>query len=78
MCQIYQAKDSPDFRTGNTINIVFAGVALILWFVQKQYYRYRNACNAKKFAELGDKERRTEEEEWEEKGNRSLLFKFTT
>ncbi|KAK7449286.1 hypothetical protein VKT23_013429 [Stygiomarasmius scandens] len=76
--QIYQAKDSPDFRTGNTINIVFAGVALILWFVQKQYYRYRNACNAKKFAELGDKERRTEEEEWEEKGNRSLLFKFTT
>ncbi|PBK68460.1 MFS general substrate transporter [Armillaria solidipes] len=30
---------------GNTINICFAGVAVILWFVQKYYYYYRNTQN---------------------------------
>ncbi|KAJ3886729.1 MFS general substrate transporter [Lentinula edodes] len=76
--QIYQAKDAPDYRTGNTINIVFAGTAVCLWFVQKGYYKYRNARNAKVWAELGEDARKREEMSQEVEGNRSVLFRFTT
>ncbi|KAJ3899913.1 major facilitator superfamily domain-containing protein, partial [Lentinula edodes] len=76
--QIYQAKDAPDYRTGNTINIVFAGTAVCLWFVQKGYYKYRNARNAKVWAELGEDARKREEISQEVEGNRSVLFRFTT
>ncbi|THG98855.1 hypothetical protein EW145_g7359 [Phellinidium pouzarii] len=76
--QIYKADDSPNFRRGNTINIVFAGTATVLWVVQKYYYKYRNARNAKRFAALSDAEREREELEMEQKGNRSVTFHFTT
>ncbi|GAW09809.1 MFS general substrate transporter [Lentinula edodes] len=69
--QIYQAKDAPDYRTGNTINIVFAGTAVCLWFVQKGYYKYRNARNAKVWAELGEDARKRGEISQEVEGNRS-------
>ncbi|KAJ3848022.1 MFS general substrate transporter [Lentinula lateritia] len=76
--QIYQAKDAPDYHTGNTINIVFAGTAVCLWFVQKGYYKYRNARNVRVWAELGEDARKREEMLQEEEGNRSILFRFTT
>ncbi|KAJ7574870.1 MFS general substrate transporter [Mycena floridula] len=76
--QIYQAKDSPDFRTGNSINIGFAALALALWFIQRAYYRHRNAINAKRYAELTDEQKKEEDSMAEEKGNRSLKFVFTT
>ncbi|KAE9385197.1 MFS general substrate transporter [Gymnopus androsaceus JB14] len=76
--QIYQAKDAPDYRTGNTINIVFAGTAVCLWFIQKYYYKYRNHRNAQAYAKLSEAEKRQEDMEAEAKGNRSLTFRFTT
>ncbi|PAV15653.1 MFS general substrate transporter [Pyrrhoderma noxium] len=76
--QIYRADDSPDFRRGNTINIVFAGVATLLWIIQKLYYKYRNAKNAKRWASLSESEREQELLEAESKGNRSVTFRFTT
>ncbi|KAI5119273.1 hypothetical protein M0805_008054 [Coniferiporia weirii] len=76
--QIYRADDSPNFRRGNTINIVFAGTATVLWIVQKLYYKYRNEKNARRFAALSDADREREDLEAEQKGNRSMTFRFTT
>ncbi|KIK66416.1 hypothetical protein GYMLUDRAFT_70059 [Collybiopsis luxurians FD-317 M1] len=75
--QIYQAKDAPDYRTGNTINIVFAGVTVCLWFIQKLYYKYRNQRNAEQYSKMSEDDRRKEDLASEAKGNRSLTFKFT-
>ncbi|KAH8114967.1 major facilitator superfamily domain-containing protein [Phellopilus nigrolimitatus] len=76
--QIYQADDSPDFKRGNTINIVFSGVALVLWAVLKFYYKYLNVRNAKRLSALSEDELKQEELEAEKKGNRSATFVFTT
>ncbi|KAF9074341.1 MFS general substrate transporter [Rhodocollybia butyracea] len=76
--QIYQASDAPDYLTGNTINIAFAATALCLWFVQKFYYAYRNRRNIELYSKLSEEGKRREEMIVGEKGNRSLLFKFTT
>ncbi|KDR78246.1 hypothetical protein GALMADRAFT_245328 [Galerina marginata CBS 339.88] len=76
--QIYRADDAPDFRRGNLVNIMFAGVAFILWFVQKNGYRYRNARNAAKINRLNRNELIREEELRGAKGNSSPLFHFTT
>ncbi|KAK0200723.1 MFS general substrate transporter [Desarmillaria ectypa] len=76
--QIYQSDDSPDYKRGNTINICFASVALILWFVQKYYYRYRNARNATLYAELSEHQKAEENDRAEGRGNRGLTFRFTT
>ncbi|KAI5121462.1 hypothetical protein M0805_003919 [Coniferiporia weirii] len=76
--QIYRADDSPYFKRGNIVNIVFAGTAVLLWIAQKSYYKYRNARNAKRLAELSDAERELEELDAERKGNRSVTFRFTT
>ncbi|KAF8513287.1 MFS general substrate transporter [Gautieria morchelliformis] len=75
--QIYQAKDAPDFRTGNTINIVFAVTALILWFVQKYSYRFVNARRERLWHSLSDSEKKQELERAGELGNKALNFRFT-
>ncbi|KIM82053.1 hypothetical protein PILCRDRAFT_71383 [Piloderma croceum F 1598] len=75
--QIYQADDSPYFKRGNIINIVFTGTAVILWFVQKFYYRYRNSRNSRRWSALNENERREVEEYQEKQGNRSIAFVFT-
>ena len=66
------------FKRGNIVNIAFAGAATILWLVQKTYYRQRNAKNSKRWADLSEAEREREENEAEQKGNRSVTFHFTT
>ncbi|TFK33567.1 MFS general substrate transporter [Crucibulum laeve] len=76
--QIYQADDSPDFLRGNIINIAFAGTAFLLWIAQKNIYRIRNARKAFKWAALSEKDKVEEENRKEERGNKSLNFKFTT
>ncbi|KAJ3982593.1 MFS general substrate transporter [Lentinula detonsa] len=76
--QIYQAKDAPDYHTGNTINIVFAATAVCLWFVQKSYYKWKNAKNERISGRLSGVEQKREELSAEEKGNKSVLFRFTT
>ncbi|PBK68430.1 MFS general substrate transporter [Armillaria solidipes] len=76
--QIYQSNDAPDYKRGNTINICFAGIAVILWFVQKYYYRYRNVRNARLYAELSEQEKAEENARVAESGNRGLTFRFTT
>ncbi|PBK88162.1 MFS general substrate transporter [Armillaria gallica] len=76
--EIYQSDDAPDYKRGNTINICFAGVAVILWFVQKYYYRYRNTLNVRLYAELTEQEKAEETDKAEERGNRGLTFRFTT
>ncbi|KAJ8522140.1 hypothetical protein ONZ45_g1225 [Pleurotus djamor] len=75
--QIYRASDAPDFKRGNTINIVFAGLAFIMWFAQKYYYKYRNAKNAETLTRLSEEEKRAEDSMREVKGNRSIFFTFT-
>jgi len=74
--QIYQAKDSPEFRTGNTINIVFAGTSVCMWFALKFFYIRRNRRNAQLVAAMSEDERQMEEEMRTKKGNRSPLFYF--
>ncbi|KAE9403454.1 MFS general substrate transporter [Gymnopus androsaceus JB14] len=76
--QIYQAKDAPDYHTGNTINIIFAGTAVCLWFIQKYYYTYCNYRNEERFSKLSEAEMRDEERDADGRGNRSLKFRFTT
>ncbi|KAJ3758486.1 MFS general substrate transporter [Lentinula raphanica] len=76
--QIYQAKDAPEYHTGNTINIIFAATAVCLWFGQKLYYNRQNAKNKRVWKRLGDAERKKEEMEVENKGNNSVLFTFTS
>ncbi|KIK66417.1 hypothetical protein GYMLUDRAFT_193056 [Collybiopsis luxurians FD-317 M1] len=76
--QIYQAKDAPLYRTGNTINIVFAGIALCLWFVQKSYYKLLNHQKAEVYSKMSDVEKKQEDLTTEAKGNKSLTFRFTT
>lgn len=66
-----------DFKRGNIINIVFAGIATVLWLVQKAYYKYRNAKNARRWAALTDQEKEAEELQAEGKGNRSVTYHFT-
>ncbi|KAF7974489.1 hypothetical protein HWV62_12042 [Athelia sp. TMB] len=76
--QIYQAHDSPYFKTGNTINIVFAGVAVCLWLLQKSYYKYLNARHKSQWEALTDREKRQVEEDRDKQGNKSVSFTFTT
>ncbi|KAG2005509.1 allantoate permease [Coprinopsis cinerea AmutBmut pab1-1] len=76
--QIYRADDAPDFKRGNLINIAFSAVAFALWFYQKGLYVYRNRRNAAILARMTEEEKREEERLREQKGNRSVLFKFTT
>ncbi|KAF8154300.1 MFS general substrate transporter [Crassisporium funariophilum] len=76
--QIYRADDAPDFKRGNLINIGFALTAFVLWFVQKHFYSWRNINNAAEVARLTRTEVSAEEDVREVRGNRSLLFRFTT
>ncbi|TFK19643.1 MFS general substrate transporter [Coprinopsis marcescibilis] len=76
--QIYRADDAPEFKRGNLINIAFSAVAFFLWFYQKGMYAYRNRRNEALWARLSEQERRAEEEAKETKGNRSVLFRFST
>ncbi|THG95921.1 hypothetical protein EW145_g7878, partial [Phellinidium pouzarii] len=62
--QIYQASDQP--------------VALVLWAVLKLYYVRLNARNVRLLAAMTEEQRAQEELVVEKKGNRSVLFKFTT
>ncbi|KAF5363112.1 hypothetical protein D9757_011724 [Collybiopsis confluens] len=66
--QIYQTKDAPDYRTGNTINIVFAGCAVCLWLIQKSYYKYRNRRNGERYAKLSENEKRGKNWRLKQKG----------
>ncbi|KAF8207821.1 MFS general substrate transporter [Mycena galopus ATCC 62051] len=76
--QIYQASDAPYFKRGNSINIAFAGFTTIMWVVQKYYYRHLNRKREREYAALDEQEKREVDSEAEEKGNRSLRFRFTT
>ncbi|KAJ4463463.1 MFS general substrate transporter [Lentinula lateritia] len=76
--QIYRATDAPDYHIGNIINIVFAAAAVCLWFIQKSYYRYRNAKNERIWARLSEAGRKRAEMAAEVEGNESVLFRFTT
>ncbi|KAJ7821225.1 MFS general substrate transporter [Mycena olivaceomarginata] len=76
--QIYQADDAPYFKRGNSINIAFAGFTTILWVVQKYYYRHLNKKKEREYAALNEQERLEEDSKTEEKGNRSLTFRYTT
>ena len=66
-----------DFKRGNLINIGFATAAVILWFNQKFYYKRRNAQNARRIANMSEREREDELIAEEAKGNRSVFFHFT-
>ena len=50
----------------------------MLWFVQKGRYAYLNRRNQDKWERMTTEEKEMEEEAREEKGNRSVLFRFTT
>ncbi|TFK68769.1 MFS general substrate transporter [Pluteus cervinus] len=76
--QIYRADDAPDFKRGNLINIAIAGTTFILWIIQKLYYQYCNARNAERFTALTEEEKEREENLKDQKGNRSLTYRFTT
>ncbi|EJD04829.1 MFS general substrate transporter [Fomitiporia mediterranea MF3/22] len=67
-----------DFKRGNTINIVFSGLGVLLFLAMKLYYSYQNAQNARRWAAMSEEEREKEELEAEKKGNRSVTFRFTT
>lgn len=64
------------FHTGNTINIVFSGLAVCGWLSLKSYYIYKNKKNAEKQATLTEEQRQIEEESFERRGNKSPLFYF--
>lgn len=67
-----------DFKTGNTVNIVFAGTAVCLWFTQKFYYRYLNAGHRRRLEALSESERRQVAEDRDKEGSKSVSFAFTT
>lgn len=67
-----------EFKRGNLINIAFAATAFLLWFAQKNAYRYRNARNAATLSKLSEEELAIEEDVREVKGNEGPLFRFTT
>ena len=75
--QIYQAKDSPAFKTGNTINIVLSGASVIGWLVLKSYYKSKNASNARKLSNMSEAERKQQELRDLDAGNKALTFVFT-
>ncbi|KAF8651059.1 hypothetical protein AX16_004922 [Volvariella volvacea WC 439] len=75
---IYRADDAPDFKRGNMVNIILTAITLVLWLLQKLYYQYLNSRNARRYAALTDEEKEEEDSKREEKGNKSLLFRFTT
>ena len=51
---------------------------MLLWLVQKQYYKIRNSRNEKAVAAMSDLELEREKLELDVKGNKSVLFRFTT
>jgi len=75
--QVYQASDSPYFKRGNAINIGLTAAVIVMWFSQKMYYRYRNAKNARRWAQLDENERKAEELRAPSLGNKSVTFRFT-
>jgi hypothetical protein len=75
--QIYQAKDAPTFRTGNTINIIISGTAVIGWILLKFYYKRKNASNAEKLRNMTEVERKERGLRDVDAGNAALTFMFT-
>ncbi|KAF8591628.1 MFS general substrate transporter [Ramaria rubella] len=75
--QIYQASDSPDFKTGNIINIVFSAVVVVQWLQLKYYYKRQNKLRAARWNTLSDEQKRQEEHDADRLGNRSVTFCFT-
>ena len=67
-----------DFKRGNTINIIFSGIGVLLFVFTKWYYMYLNTRNARLWEAMGEEDKRREELEAEVKGNRSVTFRFTT
>ena len=57
---------------------MFATAAVVLWFVQKYGYRYKNSRKAREYSELTKEQQLQEDALVDRKGNRSLLFRFTT
>ncbi|KAF7313504.1 MFS general substrate transporter [Mycena chlorophos] len=76
--QIYQADDAPFYKKGNSANIAVAGFTLIMWIVQKYYYIHLNRKRERAYAALSEEEKILEQSLVREKGNQSLLFRFTT
>ncbi|KAJ7485714.1 MFS general substrate transporter [Mycena latifolia] len=76
--QIYQADDAPYFKRGNSINIVFSAVSIILWMAQKYHYRRLNKRHELQYAALSEQQKLEEDSHAERRGNKSLKFRFTT
>ncbi|CAK5275003.1 unnamed protein product [Mycena citricolor] len=76
--QIYQAKDAPSFKTGNSINIAFAAFATFLWIAQKYHYRYLNRRHEEEYAALSPEQKEEEDRLALAKGNTSLTYRYTT
>ena len=73
--QIYRADDSPLFRRGNSINIAFCSVAILLWLWQKWNYVRTNKNRAITYQALNAQGRQLVHDRLEVNGSRSLLFK---
>ena len=61
-------KLSLDFKRGNIVNIAFAAFATLMWIMQKSYYKYRNAKNARLWAAMSKEEREREQDPGELRG----------
>ncbi|KAJ3306306.1 hypothetical protein HDU76_004841 [Blyttiomyces sp. JEL0837] len=75
--QIYRAKDAPRFHTGTSILIGFAIAAIILWFLQKSYYRFLNSKREHIWANFTEAEKEEYLKTTKDVGNDRLDFKFS-
>lgn len=60
------------------MNVVLSGFTVLLWIAQKNYYKYRNSQNAKRWAGMDEVERHQEEVLAEKLGNKSVTYQFST
>ncbi|OAD72562.1 hypothetical protein PHYBLDRAFT_65395 [Phycomyces blakesleeanus NRRL 1555(-)] len=75
--QIYQASDSPRFKTGNWINFGLTTLAAALFIFQYFRYSITNKRRARVWSSMTTEERKIYSETTKHKGSDRLDFKFT-
>jgi hypothetical protein len=75
--QIYKAKDSPLYKTGNHILLYINILSLSLFIFAKVYYVQKNKIRDRKWNALTKEEQRDYTLNTTDQGSRRLDFRFT-
>ncbi|THC98483.1 hypothetical protein EYZ11_002068 [Aspergillus tanneri] len=73
---IYREEDKPYYRTGNKVLIALTALSIVLFFLAKYYYIWRNKQKAAEWDVMSSEQREEYLAANQDKGNKRLDFRF--